>query len=78
MFRHLTELASETTLFWANARQAASSEEYDTELFSSLERRIFRNSVVHISWAEVDFYDNLILKIYPKIWTKVSARKKTK
>ena len=41
---------------------ASSSKEYVTELFSSFERGIFRKSVVDISWAKADFYENLILK----------------
>ena len=45
-----------------------------SELFSSFEQRIFRQSVAHISRTKADFYKNC----YSKIWTKVSARKKKK
>ena len=40
----------------------SSSEEYVTELFSSFERQISRNSVVHISLVKAGFDENLILK----------------
>ena len=40
----------------------SSSEEYVKELFSSFERRIFRNSVVHISWVKAGSYENFVLK----------------
>ena len=62
IFHRLIELTNENTLFWAKARQPASSKEYVPELFSSSEQRIFRNSVVHIYWAKADFCENVISK----------------
>ena len=44
------------------ARQAANSKEYIRELFSNFEQQIFKSSVLHISWAKADFYENLIFK----------------
>ena len=40
----------------------SSSKEYVTELFSSFERQISRNLVVHISWVKAGFYEKFILK----------------
>ena len=55
----------------------SSSKEYITELFSSFERRISRNSLVHISWVKTGFYENFIQKSEPEKF-KIQKKKETK